>query len=78
MPRKWTSQQKQKQRELIATWQPWKRSTGAQSEAGKQKVSLNALKHGDYTAAAIEERKALNNLLREFRDVLASIHTTKF
>lgn len=39
----WTSQAKEKQRQLIQQWQPWKSSSGLKSEAGKTASSKNAL-----------------------------------
>lgn len=44
--RTWTPEQRLKQTALIRTWQPWKKSTGAKSAAGKEKSKMNALKHG--------------------------------
>lgn len=44
--RVWTEEQKQKQREAIQQWAPWKKSTGPRTDSGKQKSSRNSLKHG--------------------------------
>ena len=65
MARKWTELQKAKQRALIQNWQPWKLSTGAKTEQGKIKVSQNALKSGNFTAAALQSHKELRALFRE-------------
>ena len=73
MPRKWTLEQKLRQRELIQSWQPWTKSTGARSDAGKQRVSLNALKHGNYTAAAMQEQTEFRALLRKVKAELKSL-----
>ena len=64
--RKWTESQKARQRALIQHWQPWKLSTGAKSVEGKTKVSQNALKTGNYTAAAIEADKEHRAMMREY------------
>jgi hypothetical protein len=40
MPR-WTPESRQRQRELIQTWQPWQNSTGPQTEHGTRMSSLN-------------------------------------
>ena len=55
--RQWTDEQRKAQAEKIKTYQPWQMSTGATSEAGKKKVSQNALKTGEYTADKVKERK---------------------
>ena len=55
--RQWTDEQRQAQAEKIKTYQPWRMSTGATSEAGKNTVSQNALKTGEYTADKVKERK---------------------
>lgn len=51
MPR-WTTESRQRQRELIQTWQPWQNSTGPQTEHGKRMSSLNnpysGFEHEDY------------------------------
>ena len=63
MPRQWTESQKERQRELIRNWNPWKHSTGAITPEGKQRVSRNALKHGRFTAEAKAESKVLQEVL---------------
>jgi hypothetical protein len=40
--RKWTPEQKAQQAVKIRQWQPWAKSTGAQTPEGKAKVSQNA------------------------------------
>ena len=64
--RQWTESQKEKQRLLIQQWQPWQKSTGAKSVEGKTKVSQNALKTGNFTAAALQADKAHRQLMREY------------
>ena len=64
--RKWTQSQKEKQRLLIQQWQPWQKSTGAKTIEGKTKVSQNALKTGNYTAAAIEADREHRAMMREY------------
>ncbi len=49
---------------LIQRWKPWRQSTGARSEEGKEISKMNALKHGCYTASAragLEQCKELIN-----------------
>jgi len=40
--RQWTDEQKQRQAELIRSWKPWEKSTGAKTDKGKAKSSMNA------------------------------------
>jgi len=42
MARVWTEEQKQRQRGLIHSWQPWNTSTGAKTIAGKETSKMNA------------------------------------
>ena len=42
----WTPERRKKQSELIKTWKPWEKSTGAKTTEGKNKSKMNALKHG--------------------------------
>ncbi len=63
--RQWTESQKQRQRELIQTWQPWQQSTGAITIEGKAISKMNALKSGEYTAAAIQSHREIRALFRE-------------
>jgi hypothetical protein len=46
MARHWTPEERAKQAALIASWQPWKHSTGARTPEGKAKASRNAYKGG--------------------------------
>ena len=45
-PKGWTQERRARQAALIRRWQPWQRSTGPKTEAGKARCSMNALKHG--------------------------------
>ena len=67
--RRWTQSQKARQRALIQNWQPWQKSTGAKSKEGKAKVSQNALKTGEYTAAAIEANREHRAMMREHHQI---------
>ena len=49
---------------MIQEWQPWKQSTGARAEEGRNVSKLNALKHGSYAAEAKAELKAIKSYLR--------------
>ncbi len=44
--RHWTLEERQRQRDLIKNWEPWKRSTGPMTAEGMQRSKMNALKHG--------------------------------
>ena len=63
--RRWTLEERARQAELIQRWQPWKQSTGARTEEGRNVSKLNALKHGSYAAEAKAELKTIKNYLRE-------------
>lgn len=60
----WTLEQRQRQREAIKRWQPWKKSTGPQSAEGKAKIARNAWTGGDWRKLR-ELVKELNQALRE-------------
>ena len=63
--RRWTLEERARQAELIQRWQPWKQSTGARTEEGRNVSKLNALKHSSYAAEAKAELKTIKNYLRE-------------
>jgi len=66
----WTAQRRQRQRELIQTWKPWNRSTGARTPEGKARSSQNATKSG--SSLEIRELiKQMNAMLREQKDLLS-------
>ena len=63
--RQWTTQERQRQAELIKQWQPWQHSTGARTIEGKAIASRNAYKGGFR-----QQMKELSQLLRHQRDAL--------
>jgi hypothetical protein len=63
--RRWTLEERARQAELIQRWQPWKQSTGARTEEGRNVSKLNALKHGSYGAETKAELKVIKSYLRE-------------
>jgi len=46
MAKGWTEERRRKQAEIIRQNKPWEKSTGPKTQKGKDKVALNALKHG--------------------------------
>ena len=67
--RNWTPEERQRQRELIQRWRPWKQSTGAKTPDGKKRSSLNAYK----TVESLELRefiKFVNRLLKDQKDLI--------
>ena len=63
----WTLERKARQAELIKTWKPWEKSTGAQTEAGKSASSQNALKHGSRSAGVKAEHQQFTQAMRDSR-----------
>ena len=49
------------------------RMHGGARGSGAPRGNLNALKHGNYTKAALEERRALRRLIREMQESLREI-----
>ena len=67
--RKWTAEERQRQRELIQRWRPWEKSTGAKTPEGKRISSKNATKNGN----SVQTRKIiklLNQFLRIHKDLI--------
>ena len=73
MARQWTESPKARQRALIQNWQPWKLSTGAKTLEGKSRSSQNALKSGNFTAAALQADREHRQLMREHRQIFEEL-----
>jgi ribosomal protein L19E len=58
----WTPERRARQAELICNWQPWQRSTGPKTAAGKTKSARNS-----YKGAWRTKLRQLSKLLREMR-----------
>ena len=63
----WTPERRARQAELIRTWQPWAKSTGPRTAAGKAKASRNAWKGGHWQQLR-ELRRMVNAEIREARE----------
>lgn len=61
----WTPERRRSQAEAIRRWQPWTKSTGPRSAAGKASVARNAFKGG--TRGML---RALARALKAQREVL--------
>ncbi len=66
MTKGWTDRRRKQQAAAIRKWKPWQNATGPKTDAGKARVSVNALKHG---LNAVEIR-ALRRLLALQRHML--------
>ncbi len=63
--RHWTTSERARQAELIRTWKPWKRSTGATTLEGKARSSQNSRKHGFYSREVRELQRQLDEQRRQ-------------
>ena len=63
--RHWTTEERLKQSQLIQSWQPWNKSTGARTPEGKAVSSRNAHKGGIRSIC-----KEMSTLLRDYKDML--------
>jgi len=61
---RWTPEARKKQSEAIKGWRPWDSSTGPRTAEGKVIASQNPFKHGARSRQYVEERRALNNVLK--------------
>ena len=68
--RKWTPEQRQRQREAIQRWKPWQQATGPTSAAGKAAAARNAYT-GGHTVKLRRLIVELNGLLSEQAQKLA-------
>lgn len=69
MPRKWTKEQKLRQRQLIQNWQPWTHSTGAKTLQGKARSSKNAMKWRDEPSDDEIVEQVIRDIWQEIRDL---------
>lgn len=68
----WTPERRARQAAMIRTWQPWARSTGPRTAAGKAKTARNAWKGGyrqAYRAEIAELRLMLEEEIQFTRDL---------
>jgi hypothetical protein len=57
----------------IRRTRPWLRTSGPITASGKRRSSINALKHGEYTALAIRARAERAATMRDLRRHIAEI-----
>ena len=70
--RQWTPERRLKQAQLIHTWKPWVKSTGARTQVGKEISKMNAHKHGGYDS----DHRELIRLLRQCSKTLHQIKSS--
>lgn len=63
--RHWTTEEREKQSQLIQNWQPWSKSTGARTPEGKAVSSRNAYKGGIRSIC-----REMNTLFRDYKAML--------
>jgi hypothetical protein len=74
-PKGWTPERRAQQSARIRLWQPWKRSTGPRSEAGKAQSAMNGLKHGGRSRVHIMEMRRARYVLRLAERNIAILRT---
>jgi hypothetical protein len=62
----WTPERRAGRAALIQNWQPWARSTGPKTEIGKAASAGNSRTHGMRSRRAIDERRTMRALIREW------------
>lgn len=65
-----TPEHRARQSLAVRKWQPWTRSTGPRTDAGKAKVSRNAIKHSGRSAAMTAQLREIRAFLAECRQRL--------
>ena len=63
-PKGWTPERRAQQAARIREWQPWRRSTGPRTEAGKAQSAMNGLKHGGRSRAHVMQMRRVRHALR--------------
>ena len=63
--RHWTIEERLKQSQLIQSWQPWNKSTGARTPEGKAVSSRNAHKGGIRSIC-----REMSTLFRDYKDMM--------
>ena len=60
----WSPERRARQAAAIHRWQPWRRSTGPKTDAGKARVATNALRHGYRSRAWVLKAKRIRHAIR--------------
>ena len=67
----WTPERRAKQAERARSTQPWAKSTGPRTAAGKARAAANALKHGFRSRAFVERIREERQLVRDAAAIIA-------
>jgi hypothetical protein len=70
---RWTPERRARQAQAIREWQPWRKSTGPNTQDGKARSARNALKHGLRRRAFIALRREDRRILGCAADNLAIV-----
>jgi hypothetical protein len=71
--RQWTQEERLRQAELIRSWKPWKKSTGAKTSAGKAISKMNAYKHGGRAAGVRAQLKIIAEYKSQLQAILRQV-----
>ncbi len=72
-PKGWSPARRARQAALVRRWQPWRRSAGPQTEAGRARAAQNALKHGNRSRTHILQLQRVRHAIRLCAHTVAAV-----